>query len=99
MARCSIRDPGIPLDTRECDVRWHLSSSVQFVIILLAFDPTSQLGVFATAPRNIAMPVDFAIVGKLVETLLLDGALTAPLKTKVFRFLNMRERDIRCPSF
>jgi hypothetical protein len=34
----------------------------------LGFDPQSQLGVFAASLRNIAVPVDFAIVGKLTET-------------------------------
>ena len=44
--------------------RW-LSFLVQLVIGPLVCDPIIQLGVFAVAVRDIAMPVDFAIVGKL----------------------------------
>jgi hypothetical protein len=34
----------------------------------LVCDPISQLGFFAVVSRNIAVPVDFAIVGKLAQT-------------------------------
>jgi hypothetical protein len=41
---------------------------VQLVIDLLGCDPLTQFGVFAVALRNIAVPMDFAIVGKLAQT-------------------------------
>jgi hypothetical protein len=55
------------LNTRGRDTRC-LSFDVKLVLLPLGSDPTSQLGIFAATPRNIAMPVDFAIVRKLVET-------------------------------
>jgi hypothetical protein len=54
----------------------------------LDFDPQTQLGIFAVAARNVAVPVDFAIVGKLAQTLSSGGAITVPFETQAFQCLD-----------
>ena len=44
----------------------------------LVRDPRSQLGVFAVVARNIAVHVDFAIVGKLAQKFIPGGYLAVP---------------------
>jgi hypothetical protein len=44
----------------------------------LVSDSTTQLDVFAVAVRNIAVPVNFEIVGKLAQTVFLGGAVADP---------------------
>jgi hypothetical protein len=51
-------------DTGKSHLRF-LAFYVQPVIGPLVCDPHTQLGVFAVVSRNIAVPVDFAILGKL----------------------------------
>jgi hypothetical protein len=61
----------------------------------LGRDPHTQLGAFAVSQRNIAVPADFAIVGKLAQTVFPGGAgawypLSAadarlPLKSQAFQ--------------
>jgi hypothetical protein len=47
----------------------------------LGSDPISQL-VFFVVSRNIAVPLDFAIVGKLAQTVFPDGV--PPLPSEAF---------------
>jgi hypothetical protein len=55
-----------------------LSLSVLIVMGPLVSDSTTQLDVFAVAVRNIAVPVNFEIVGKLAQTVFLGGAVADP---------------------
>jgi hypothetical protein len=53
----------------------------------LGSDPTSQLGVITISLRNIAVPVVFAIVSKLAETIFPDddaAFATFPFETQAF---------------
>jgi hypothetical protein len=64
----------------------------------LGCDPLTQLGVFAVTLRNIAVPVDFAIVGKLAQTVFPGGAMADPIETYAFQFPDTGERQMRCLS-
>jgi hypothetical protein len=86
------------LDTVECPRRF-IYLSVQPVLIPLGSDPRTQLGVFAVAVRNIAVPVDFAIVGKLAQTFFPGGTLALPFETQAFQFLDTGECHRRYLSF
>jgi hypothetical protein len=73
--------------------RRFLSFYVQPVIAPLDFGPQTQLGVLAVAVRNIAVSVDFAIVGELAQTVLPGGAVVVllrrlPFETQAFQCLN-----------
>jgi hypothetical protein len=62
---------------------------VQPVLIPLGSDPPSQFEVFAVVARDIAMLVDFAIVGKLTQTIFPDGAVAdPPFKIQASQFLD-----------
>jgi hypothetical protein len=50
----------------------------------LGFDPRTQFRVFAVFFRNITVPVEFAMVGKLTQTIFLGGAANGPFKTEAF---------------
>jgi hypothetical protein len=43
--------------------------------------------------------MDFAIVGKLAQTVFLEGATADPFETHAFQFFNMNERHSRRLSF
>jgi hypothetical protein len=47
----------------------------------LGSDPRTQLDVFAVVVRNIAVPVDFEIVGKLAQPVFPGGTVAVPLET------------------
>jgi hypothetical protein len=62
---------------------------VQPVIAPLGLDPRSQLGVFAVAFRNIAVPVEFAIVGKFTQTAFPVAEVDPPIESYyAFQFLD-----------
>jgi hypothetical protein len=56
-----------------------LSLSV-LIVMPLFFDTHTQLGIFAVALRNVAVPVSFAIDGKLAQTLFAGGAVAVLLR-------------------
>jgi hypothetical protein len=62
----------------------YLSFKLQTVYIPLIFDPSSQLGVFAVVVRNIAVPVDLAIVGKLAQMVFPGHEGGPPFETQAF---------------
>jgi hypothetical protein len=86
----------VPLETQvfQCldtgrSHRRYLSFCVQPVIAPLVTDPPTQLGVFAVVCRNIAVPVLFAIVGKLAQTTFPYAAeVVPPFETQVFQCLD-----------
>jgi hypothetical protein len=70
------RASNTPLDTQAFQFpntgKRHLRF-LSVVLIPLFSDPPSQLSVFAAVPRNIAVPVCFAVVGKLPQTVFPGG--------------------------
>jgi hypothetical protein len=62
-------------------------------------NPISQLQVFAAVKRNVAVPVDFAIVGKFTETVFPGCTGALPFETYAFQFLNSEDGHRRCHSF
>jgi hypothetical protein len=81
-----------------------LSFEVEHVLLPLAFDPISQLGVFAGSLMNIAVPVDSAVVGKFAQTEFpgsgaVLGAVGPPIETYVFQCLDSEGGQVRCLSF
>jgi hypothetical protein len=61
--------------------RRSISFSVQPASLPLGYDPLTQLWVFAVALRNIAVPMDFVIVGKLAQTTFPGDAVAIPFET------------------
>jgi hypothetical protein len=68
-----------------------LSFKVQPVLIPLVIDPRNQLGVYAVFLSNIAVPVDFVIVGKLAQTGFPGWAAAVPFETHAYQFLDTGE--------
>jgi hypothetical protein len=61
-----------------------LSFLLQLVLHPLSSNPRSQL--CPVCPRNIAVPIDFAIVGKLAQTVFPGGAEVIPFKANFSNF-------------
>jgi hypothetical protein len=66
----------------------------------LCVDPVIQLEILVLDSSNIVVPVDFAIVGKLAQTVFSGyGTIDTPFETYAFQFLDSGERYRRCLAF
>lgn len=69
------------------------------MLLPLACNPGTQLGVLAVALGNIAVPVGFAILGKFAQTVFPGGTGIVPFETYGFQRLNTAVRHIRSIFF
>jgi hypothetical protein len=72
----------------ECGHTRCLSLLLQPILPSLISHPISQFGIFAVFPRNSAVPVDSAIVGKLAQTDFPCGTVAILFEAQAFQFLN-----------
>jgi hypothetical protein len=64
---------------------------MQRVMAPLVTDPRTQLCLFAVLCWDIAVPVDFAIIGKLAQNIFLIGAVAIPFETHQLKLLDTED--------